>query len=266
MASYYSILQYVGDPVRDERLNVGVFAFDESRCKFVHTDDWSHLRCLFGSQSIPAVKNALRELRHWGGREVQNFVHNPFGNFNVTLPSASVLSPEELLLFISRRVLPTKSAKLAGYQVKSEVVRDVRRQFRDRLKDRFGPGGVALLRDRDRLIFSTKVPINPDVAIGNGEVQSVVQALSFEEKDENKVQRDVSATGFIIREIREAEGPISKAKIGIVCVPPKNGSKDMNRYYDLAVNEFQQRDATLLQIEQIGAWTEAQVNGLYVHV
>jgi hypothetical protein len=266
MASYYSILQYVGDPVKDERINVGVFAFDQSRCKLVHTDDWSHLRCMFGSQSVRVVKDALRELRHWNGQEVRTFAANPYGNFNVTEPSASMLSPEELLLYISRRVLTTKSAKASGYTVKSELLSDVRRQFRSKLIDRFGPGGIALLRDRKRLIFSTKVPINPDIAVGNGEVQSVVQALSFEERDEGKVQRDASATGFIIRSIREANGPISDAHIGIVCLPPKNGTTEMNRYYELAIADFTKRNAALLDEKQFGDWATAQVAGLHVQI
>lgn len=268
MASYYSILQYVHDPVKDERINVGVFAFDQSRCKFVATDDWSHLRCMATSQSVPVVKEAIRELRHWTAEEITKFASDPYGLFNVTLPSASTLSPEELLVFISKRVLPSQAARQVDYRVKSQVVNDVRRQFRDKLKGKFGPGGVALLRDRDRLIFSTKVPVNPDVAIGDGQVQSIVQALSFEEKDENKVQRDVSATGFIIRAIREANNPISNAKIGVVCLPPKPSiakSSDMRRYYDLAIQDFSQ-SAEVIDESQVNDWATKQVDGLHVTI
>jgi hypothetical protein len=266
MASFYSILQYVRDPVKDERVNIGVFAFDQERCKFVSTDEWSHVRCVASAQSVPVVKEAIRELRHWKEAEVRKFASDPYGVFNITLPSASTLSPEELLVFISKRVLPFQTNKATGYRVKSQVVSDVRKQFRDKLKDKFGPGGTALLRDRDRLIFSTKVPVNPDVAIGNGQVQSIVQALSFEEKDENKVQRDVSATGFIIRCVREANNPISGAKIGVVCLPPQLGRKnndDMKRYYDLAIAEFS-RNAEVIEEAKMDAWAAEQVDGLHV--
>jgi hypothetical protein len=266
MASFYSILQYVADPVRDERVNIGVFAFDQSRCRFVNTDDWSRLRCLAGAQSVPAVKDAVRELRRWDEKEVRTFADRPFGNFNLTQPSASLLSPEELLLFISQRVLPTQAAKRVNYRVKSAVVQVIRRQFRDRLKDRFGPGGVTLLRDKGRLIYSTKVPVNPDVVIGNGEVQSVVQALSFQEQDENKVQRDVSATGFIIRSIREAQGSIAAVPIGVVVVPPKDGSGEMSRYYDRAMAEFTDRKAHLLDESELGDWAKEQVVRLHVTI
>jgi hypothetical protein len=176
-----------------------------------------------------------------------------------------MLTPEELLLFISKRVLPIKAATQVGYRVKSAIVADVRRQFRHKLKVRFGPGGVALLHDPDRLIFSTKVPINPDVAIGSGEIQSVVQAISFEEKDQNKVQRDVSATGFIIRSIREANGPISQAKIGVVCVPPKDGADEMKRYFNLATDEFK-KSAELIDDSRINDWAAKQVEALHVSV
>ena len=161
MASFYSILQFVPDPVKDERVNVGVFAFDQSRARFVVTDDWSHVRCMADSQSVAVIKDAVRELRHWTEDQIRKFAEDPFGSFHLTLPSASILAPEELLVFISKRVLPTQATKQTGYRVKSQVVSDVRRQFKDGLKDKFGPGGAALLRDRDRLIFSTKVPVKP---------------------------------------------------------------------------------------------------------
>ena len=267
MVSYYSILQYVHDPVKDERINVGVFAFDQTRCKFVHTDNWSHLKCVCGSQCILAVKEAVRDLRYWGEKEVRKFADSPFGNFNMTFPSASVLTPEELLLYISKRVLPANAATQIDYRVKSQVVRDVRRQFREKLKRKFGPGGVALLRDRDRLIFSTNVPVNPDIAVGNGdaEVQTVVQVLSFEEQDHNKVQRDVSATGFIIRSIKEANDPISKARIGVVYVPPKTGASEMKNYFDLAIDEFK-KNAELIDVSKMNDWAGRQVDGLRVTV
>ena len=107
------------------------------------------------------------------------------------------------------------------------------------------------------------------MAVGNGQVQTVVQALSFEEKDQNKIQRDVSATGFIIRAIREANDPIRGAKIGVLCLPPKPGKKDsdeMTRYYDLAVDDFKGQGADVLSEAQVDGWAKQQIDGLHVTV
>ena len=55
MPAFYSIVQYVPDPVIDERINVGVIVFGEGRVMSRFVDNWRRVRN-FGSEGIAFLR------------------------------------------------------------------------------------------------------------------------------------------------------------------------------------------------------------------
>ena len=62
MAAFYSVIQFVPDPVADERINAGVVVFDGEKVRAHFIDNWGRLQ-RFGNKDVGFLKQFARELR-----------------------------------------------------------------------------------------------------------------------------------------------------------------------------------------------------------
>ncbi|NER25203.1 MAG: DUF3037 domain-containing protein [Symploca sp. SIO1C2] len=63
MASRYSIIQYVPNPIADERINIGVLVFDRHNVKVHFLSNWNRVSC-FGSQAdIKTLKDFAHRMQ-----------------------------------------------------------------------------------------------------------------------------------------------------------------------------------------------------------
>jgi Protein of unknown function (DUF3037) len=55
MPGYYSVVQYLPDPVTDERVNIGVITYGDGgiRCRFLRT--WTRVR-MFGGEDVSFLR------------------------------------------------------------------------------------------------------------------------------------------------------------------------------------------------------------------
>jgi hypothetical protein len=60
MTSKYSVIQYVPNPISDERINVGVVAFDEKNVKVHFLSRWERVCCFGAAENI----DFLRDFAH----------------------------------------------------------------------------------------------------------------------------------------------------------------------------------------------------------
>jgi hypothetical protein len=56
MASFYSVIQYVPDPIADERINFGVFVFDEQEIRVRFLNNWKRIYC-FGDENVEYLRD-----------------------------------------------------------------------------------------------------------------------------------------------------------------------------------------------------------------
>jgi hypothetical protein len=61
MASWYSIIQYVPDPIADERINVGVLVFDDNLARVQFLQDWKRVKD-FGGGDIGFLRDFEKEM------------------------------------------------------------------------------------------------------------------------------------------------------------------------------------------------------------
>src|ERR1700737_3502926 len=109
MASYYSIVQYLPDPTIDERINVGVIAFDERNVRVKFLDNWKRVRH-FGGRDISFLLDFAKSVQQTASIQMQlpdfanmesldrSFIHkmadNWINSIQVTQPRASLLSAD----------------------------------------------------------------------------------------------------------------------------------------------------------------------------
>jgi hypothetical protein len=112
MASYYSIIQYVPNPIANERINIGVLIFDEKEIKVKFLKNWNRVKnfCMgditflrdFESQMQKAVSQGLLFpgdplLDQPRQERLQRVSENWMNSIQFTEPNFSLKSVDKLL-------------------------------------------------------------------------------------------------------------------------------------------------------------------------
>jgi hypothetical protein len=56
MTSRYSVIQCISNPIADERINIGVFAFDDETVRVHFLSRWDRVRCFGISEDISFLR------------------------------------------------------------------------------------------------------------------------------------------------------------------------------------------------------------------
>ena len=96
MASYYTVVQYVPDPLAGERINIGVFAYGEGRilCRFLQ--NWNRVRA-FGGEDIQFLLDFTERAKSFTAEQVKKMAANWNHSIQLTEPRGWLTSPEDLL-------------------------------------------------------------------------------------------------------------------------------------------------------------------------
>lgn len=62
MGSSYSIIQYVPNPISEERINIGVMAFDDEAVKVKFLTRWDRVSCFASMADLPSLKEFASEM------------------------------------------------------------------------------------------------------------------------------------------------------------------------------------------------------------
>ncbi|MEM9544071.1 MAG: DUF3037 domain-containing protein [Cyanobacteria bacterium P01_E01_bin.42] len=63
MASRYSIIQYVPDPIAEERINIGVLVFDRQNVKVHFLSNWKRVRYFGRQEDIRTLKSFAERMQ-----------------------------------------------------------------------------------------------------------------------------------------------------------------------------------------------------------
>src|SRR6266496_1389754 len=120
MASHYTVVHYVPDPISDERINVGVLVFGDGRIRSRFLSSWRRVQ-QFGTGDVSFVRDFASRIEQTTG--LQPPIDEPVGREALTEtrlrqmigrwvnsiqfsePKASLLAPERLLDEMCRRFL-----------------------------------------------------------------------------------------------------------------------------------------------------------------
>jgi hypothetical protein len=142
MASYYSIIQYVPNPITDERINVGVVAFDAQIVKVKFLSNWQRVKdfSLGDINFLYEFQHRMQILASQGllfpgdclngqapQERLQKVAENWMNSIQFTEPSASLESLDILFKDTINEYLvePKKAEKIVP-----EVVRDRKRAIK----------------------------------------------------------------------------------------------------------------------------------------
>lgn len=233
MTSFYVVVQYVPDPIANERLNVGVVAYDDQRvqCKFI--SDWKRARS-FGHDSISHLTEFARDLyascqpggvpgRVIGPRRmtkplVEDMVGTWTRTIQFTRPCASMLPVDELLEdmapFFLRQPEP-KRVKI--WRNRAQAVAIVAQQIETDLAKQVGIEATQEVFKVGRDIPGRVGLHRFDLQIMNGHLLLAGQALSFEGPETASLRKDVHAAAWAFEDLRNGN---PDAPLSAVLFPP----------------------------------------------
>lgn len=142
MPSYYAVVQYVPDPVADERMNIGVIAFNDDRVYSRFIRDWQRVRS-FGAKDAALLQDFARSVQSVTGQQrtlaallegepftpdaIRMIARRWKSSIRLTEPRASLLTAAELLEDIAGRFLRESKRRGGGPKSAAEILE---RRFR----------------------------------------------------------------------------------------------------------------------------------------
>jgi hypothetical protein len=270
MPSQYTLIQYRPDPTSDERLNIGVIAWDAAGAHVVFVESWERVR-LFGGQDVaflrefaesiqgrlpealePVVDELTEELI---GRWIGEASHN----VQLTPARGAPEDAKELISSLATRFLysapekpkPKPRADRARNRrtAASHAYRAIKAAVRSKT-----PKGATVVGLRRALEGQFGEHLF-DVVLANGKPLAAVEAISFEVRSKANLQREVDATAWALDDVRRLDKDMPLA---VFVLPPTNAEAE--QVFRAASKTFKALGAQVMQDElAMGRWARRQV-------
>jgi Protein of unknown function (DUF3037). len=265
MASKYSIVQYVPNPIADERINIGVVAFDDNdvRVQFLH--NWSRVQA-FGREDIHFLRDFAKRMNCaasegllFPGDEpdgtpkherLKKLARSWINSIQFTEPRGSLDNVESLLEDIAQTYLvnlvylKTKRNRQDAAKITSSIIRktlisyDEKPELKEMLKNDF-------------LVKGSHKEHKFDAVVANGQPYFAAHGISFEVHPPESLQDSIS---WMISDVKESD---PKLPIGIVALSPKQEWPDyekLNEMYQTTISTYKSLGAEVLQENQVQPW------------
>lgn len=240
MAAFYSVIQFVPDPVADERINAGVVVFDEQRVRARFIENWGRLQ-RFGNKDVGFLKHFAREFLERcqdkrfeepvTERAIREMSSTWRSLIQLTPPRGSLLDLESLLKDAEERFLAndrrTGTRPFTKHYMKKFAIEAARLAFVQR-------GGLEARRlvKRDFPIAG-EVEDHPfSLAIANGRPLVAAEVFSFIGADVKSQEKDVRATAWAFDDVRKRHQGLSLAALVLRGDEPTTTFEDARKIFE----------------------------------
>ncbi|WP_008309080.1 DUF3037 domain-containing protein [Leptolyngbya sp. PCC 6406] len=276
MVSRYSVIQYVPDPISDERINFGVVAFDEDRVLVRFLAGWERVRCFGHRQDLPLLKDFARQMeasaklgqvfpgdqpnglpRH---ERLLKVAQGSMNAIQFTEPKGSLEPTENLLEDMAQIYLkemeqqPKARDRQAAARITINIVRDL-------LIRQVGPEKAKGLLKRKYELLGRHQAHTFDVAVANGKPCFAAHGISFEVQPPETVR---DALAWMIADVKESSPDFPLA---VMALPPKQAIPDYDRLvklYEETTHTYTTLGARVLEVlqgeeQQLSSWVVGQL-------
>lgn len=265
MPSQYSVVQYLPDPVTDERINIGVITFGagEMHSRFVR--NWRRIASFSGADTAFLKAFARRVERAAAAQEALPIEGGELDRAALEESAGHWVN--------SIQLTPLRGSTLEAGDLVNEVAR---RFLRERVgsprrgRDRRAAAGLAtrtLLaalkaegsRKPEKYVHRNEVVEGEldehefDVALVNGSPKLGVLAMSFELAAHVDLTQEIRANAWTIDDV------VRSIPISVVALPPRGRSKT----YDHAVALFESLGAEVVPESTVPAWADDVASSMY---
>lgn len=260
MPSTYSVLQYLPDPLTDERINFGVVVVGDGEVHTRFVRRWQRIGS-FGTGDVKFLRDFARGLESTDvGQLVIPGAKGPalneevlsalaakwINSIQVTPPRASTRSAGDLVDDIARRFLRDMQPRRRRVRDRRAAVALAAERMEEALGAEGGKRAQRLLR-RDVAVQGTIEDHEFDLGLANGQILLGVLGLSFESQSPQDSLRNLHAAAWTIDDTKSANPDLPLA---VVMLPPKTRSNA----YDRALRVFDALDVEPVPEDQVDTW------------
>lgn len=248
MPSYYSVVQYVPDLIRNERVNVGIIVFDEREKDCYFVEDFKRVRSLGGS--VEFVKQAAHTIRQLGVNTLRDIIGQWNESIQFTRPAASLLDLTSLVVDASNRFLVEEvRAEEVAIRSHAAAVKIAKARVAAALRQNVGGAGRKLIK-KEYQVEGRYNHHNFDFAVANGHAIHLVEGISFEGPTNQKLENKAKAIAWSIDDIRQRDAALP---ISVAVLSPRSP----NRLYDESARAFSALGAAVVNELEMPAWAES---------
>lgn len=266
MTAQYTVVQYVPDPIADERINVGVISWDDVgiHCRFIA--DWRRVQA-FGTGSLNFVRRFAGKLEmltsaqlrlaleHGDGfdaERLEKIVGTWENNIQFTPPRGSLKDARSLLadvvpIFLRERALLPRPAPRRDRRVAAILAAKV---IFDAMEKRIADQAERVVRKNEKLAGMIEEH-KFDVVLANGKPLAAVHALSFETSEHERLERAVDAAAWLVEDVKKKHRELP---VAVFALPPVDPSPP----YERAKKLFPQLKGELVPEAKMAQWARHQ--------
>ena len=277
MASRYSIVQYVPNPIADERINIGVVAFDDNDVRVQFLNHWSRVQA-FSREDIHFLRDFAKRMNFaasegllFPGDEpdgtpkherLKKIARGWINSIQFTEPRGSLDNVENLLEDIAQtylvNVVPakTKRNRQDAARITTSIIRRTLRSYDDK------PALKEMLKN-DFPVKGSHKEHKFDAVVANGQPYFVAHGISFDVHIPESLQDSIS---WMILDVKESD---TKLPIGIVALRPKQEWQDyekLNKVYQTTISTYRSLGAEVLQENEVQSWASQTIDKLVAMV
>lgn len=277
MASRYSIVQYVPNPIADERINIGVVAFDDNDVRVQFVNNWGRVQA-FGGEDINFLRDFAKRMNKAAGEgllfpgdrpndtpkheRLKKIAQGWMNSIQFTEPRGSLENVESLLEDIAQTYLvnvvsaTTKRTRQDAARITTSIIRKTLISYDDK------PALKEMLKNNFPVKGSHKEH-RFDAVVANGQPYLVAHGISFEVYPPETLQDSIS---WMILDVKESD---TKLPIGIVALPPKQECQDyekLNKVYQTTISTYRSLGAEVLQENEVQPWASQTIDKLVAMV
>ena len=275
MASRYSIVQYVPNPIADERINIGVVAFDDNDVRVQFLNNWSRVQA-FGREDIHFLRDFAKRMNFaasegllFPGDEpdgspkherLKKIARGWINSIQFTEPHGSLDNVENLLEDIAQTYLvnlvseKTKRNRQDAARITHSLIRKTLLSYNDR------PALKEMLKN-DFPVRGSHKKHKFDAVVANGQPYFAAHGISFEVQIPESLQDSLS---WMIADVKESD---STFPIGVVALPPKQEWPDyekLNEMYQKTISTYRSLGAEVLPENQVQSWASQTIERVVV--
>lgn len=277
MVSRYSVIQYIPDPIADERINIGVIAFDDQSVRVKFLSRWDRVSRFAPIADVSFLRDFSHQMQEVTEKGLLFPGDRPNGlpnhqrllkvsqswmnSIQFTEPRGSLDAVDSLLADIVQSHLvepPPKPKKLRDRQAAAQLATSHIRNALNRLYDK--EKARELLRTSFALHGSRK-DHKFDVTVANGRPILAAHGVSFEIQTP---EQTLDSLAFMIIDVKASN---SDFPLAVVALPPTEASferKKLQKIYQQTRKTYQGLGAQVIEENQVEIWVSERLKNVKV--
>jgi hypothetical protein len=277
MASFYTVVQYVPDPISDERINIGVIAYAGTIVRSQFLTEWRRVKS-FGGEDVQFLKDFARRLQRAVARQaeglpveggpvnaasLERWIGSWHNSIQFTPARASLRSPDALLREGVQRFLsePVRAAEEAGPRDHQDARDLTTSRVRRAVHDLVGDVAESLTRQRYPL-DGAKSRHTFAVAVANGVPYLAAQAVSLERGASKQLITTLDAIAWTVS---DTHAQYNALPLGVVMLPARETSPHFADLDQLRAERkalYQELGADVLLEDEVEGWAKSVLQGV----